>query len=239
MPTYEYPRPAVTVDCVVFGISQENELQVLLVERADEPFRGRWALPGGFVQVSDGRDQGEGLEEAARRELAEETSVKVAHLEQLATFGQPGRDPRGRVISVAYMALVRSAEHVATAGSDAAGVKWWPVNKRIQLAFDHADVLEVALARLRAKVRYAPIGFALLPRVFPLSELQSIYEAVLGRALDRRNFHRRILAMGILAEAGKQTGVPHRAATLYRFDRAAYDRAVADGFHFEITGSEP
>jgi 8-oxo-dGTP diphosphatase len=232
--TYEYPRPSLTVDCVVFGVSQEDALQVVLIERADEPFKGRWALPGGFVNVSDDGDQGEDVEAAARRELAEETAVEVAYLEQLATFGTPGRDPRGRVISVAHMALVRSVDHVPTPGSDAARARWWPVARTPSLAFDHKRILDTAVERLRGKVRYAPIGFALLPPTFTLTQLQILYEAVLGRSLDRANFRRQILAMGILAAAGKQKQVPHRAATLYRFDRKAYDRAVRDGFHFEI-----
>jgi 8-oxo-dGTP diphosphatase len=232
--TYRHPRPSVTVDCVVFGVSANDELQVLLVQRGEEPFRGRWAFPGGFVIVSDDGDQGEDLEAAARRELAEETNVSVTYLEQLATFGTPGRDPRGRVISVTYMALVRSAEHAAKAGSDAAAARWMPTPIRSPLAFDHGAVLEVAIARLRAKVRYAPIGFHLLPPVFSLAQLQRLYEAILGRTLDRPNFRRRILAMEILAVAGKETDVAHRAATLYRFDRRAYDRAVREGFNFEI-----
>jgi 8-oxo-dGTP diphosphatase len=246
--TYRYPRPALTVDCVVFGIgagagaagAAHPELQVLLVERRDEPHKGGWALPGGFVEVSDDGGQGEALEAAAQRELAEETGLRVDYLEQLYTFGRPGRDPRGRVVSVAYYALVRSAG--VSAGSDARAAKWWPVSALVQksrgeavaLAFDHAEILQLAVARLRAKVRYAPVGFHLLPRHFALSELQKLYEAILMRELDRPNFRRRILAMGILAEVGQQENVPHRAATLYRFDRRAYDRAVREGFDFDV-----
>jgi 8-oxo-dGTP diphosphatase len=244
--TYRYPRPALTVDCVVFGVGTGDgdathpELQVLLVERRDDPYKGRWALPGGFVEVSDEGDQGEALEAAAQRELAEETGLRVDYLEQLYTFGRPGRDPRGRVVTVAYYALVRSAG--VTAGSDASAARWWPVSALVQksrgdaeaLAFDHREILHTAVARLRAKVRYAPVGFHLLPRQFTLSDLQKLYEAILMRELDRPNFRRRILAMGVLVEVGRQENVPHRAAALYRFDRRAYDRAVREGFDFDV-----
>lgn len=235
---YEYPRPAVTVDCVIFGLDADGGLRLLLVRRRDEPFRGSWALPGGFVHTKDDGDQGEDLEDAARRELEEETGARVAYLEQLCTFGQPGRDPRGRVISVAYMALVRAGDHAVVGGDDATEAQWIPVPEVLgmlrRLAFDHAEIVRTAIARLQSKVRYAPIGFNLLPPTFTLGELQRLYEAVLQRALDKRNFRRAILAMAILSEAGVQRGVPHRAGTLYRFDRRAYDRAVREGFHFEI-----
>ncbi len=233
---YDHPRPAVAVDCVIFGLDAQSTLRLLLIRRRDAPFRGKWALPGGFVRVDDGGDQGEDLEAAARRELEEETGARVAYLEQLATFGKPMRDPRGRVISVAYMALVRASDHAVVGGDDAAEAKWTPIQEALaaSLAFDHGDVVRTAIARLQAKVRYAPIGFNLLPPTFSLGELQKVYEAVLLRPLDKRNFRRRVLAMEILAEAGQQENVPHRAAALYRFDKRAYDRAVRDGFHFEI-----
>jgi 8-oxo-dGTP diphosphatase len=235
---YEHPRPSVTVDCVIFGVDTGGKLGLLLVQRKGDPFRGMWALPGGFVRVKDDGSQGEDLEAAAHRELKEETSADVAYLEQLCTVGTPGRDPRGRVISVAYMALVRSADHVVTGGSDAADAKWHEVASVIEektpLAFDHIEIVRIAIARLQAKVRYAPIGFNLLPSTFTLSDLQRLYETVLQRSLDKRNFRRRILAMGILAEAGQQRDVPHRAAALYRFDARTYDRAVRQGFNFEL-----
>jgi 8-oxo-dGTP diphosphatase len=238
---YSHARPALTVDCVVFGIGggSEPELQVLLVERRDEPFKGRWALPGGFVGVSDEGEQGEDLEAAARRELAEETGLRVEYLEQLYTFGRPGRDPRGRVVTIAYYALVRSSS--VSAGSDASAAQWWPITALSEkgggagpLAFDHREILRTAVARLRGKVRYAPVGFHLLPQHFTLSDLQKLYEAILMRKLDRPNFRRRMLAMGVLAEVGRQENVPHRAAALYRFDRRAYDRAVRGGFDFDV-----
>jgi 8-oxo-dGTP diphosphatase len=235
--TYEYPRPSVTVDCVVFGVADHlKEMHVLLIRRGSDPFQGLWALPGGFVETSDTGNQGESLDEAAQRELSEETGAQVGFLEQLGTYGTPGRDPRGRVISVAYYALVRLEDHPVKGGDDAAEAKWWPIEKALQMykAFDHDKILKDAWARLQAKVRYAPIGFNLLPPKFSLTELQSLYELILNRTLDKRNFRKRILAMGILKEAGVQVGVPHRRATLYRFDSVAYERAVREGFNFEI-----
>ena len=237
--TYPYPRPSLTVDCVIFGLDAKMSLQLLLVRRGGEPYRGHWALPGGFVEVSDDPDnQGEDLEAAARRELQEETGAKIAYLEQLCTFGRPGRDTRGRVISVAYMALVRSTEHAVRGGDDAELAEWIPVASlpklRANLAFDHAEMIDVAIARLQAKVRYAPIGFNLLPPTFTLGELQKVYEAVLQRPIDKRNFRRRILAMDLLSAVGVQQNVQHRKAAIYKFDRRAYDRAVRDGFNFEV-----
>jgi len=236
--SYSHPRPSVTVDCVIFGIDANGGLSLLLVRRRSAPFRAMWALPGGFVRVRDDGDQGEGVDEAARRELKEETSLSISYLEQLCTFGTPGRDPRGRVISVAYMALVREGDHSVVGGSDAAEARWHPIasvlNEAIPLAFDHREIVRTAFSRLQAKIRYAPIGFNLLPPAFTLSDLQHLYEAILQRSLDKRNFRRRILAMNILAPSGRQKGVPHRAAALYRFDKRAYERAVRLGFNFEI-----
>src|SRR5580692_9788405 len=154
--TYQYPRAALTVDCVVFGLD-EAELKVLLIQRGLEPFKGRWALPGGFVRVD------ETLDEAARRELDEETGLKNVFLEQLYTFGAVERDPRERVVSVAYYALVQLAEHPPTGASDASEAAWFPAARPPGLAFDHAEILKTAAERLRGKVRYEPIGFELLP----------------------------------------------------------------------------
>src|SRR5438445_2478616 len=163
--TYQYPRAALTVDCVVFGLD-ESELKVLLIERALEPFKGKWALPGGFVRVD------ETLDNAARRELEEEAGLADVFLEQLYTFGTVNRDPRERVVSVAYYALVKLAAHETKAATDAADARWFPVSKTPKLAFDHAEILATALARLKAKVRYEPIGFALLQPRLTLSLLR-------------------------------------------------------------------
>ena len=181
--TYQYPRAALTVDCVVFGFD-EGELKVLLIQRALDPFKGKWALPGGFVHVD------ETLDDAARRELAEETGLEDVFLEQLYTFGTVKRDPRERVVSVAHFALVKLSDYKAKAATDAAKAAWFPISELPKLAFDHAEIVAAALARLQGKVRYQPIGFELLPPKFTLSELQHLYEAILGAVLDKRNFRK-------------------------------------------------
>lgn len=226
--TYQYPRAALTVDCVVFGFD-EGELKVLLIRRGLAPLKGRWALPGGFVRVE------ETLDAAARRELAEETGLTNVFLEQLYTFGAVDRDPRERVVSVAYYALVKSAEHRAAAATDASDAGWFPVAKPPALAFDHAEILSTALARLRGKVRYEPIGFELLPPKFTLSQLQHLYEAVLQAELDKRNFRKRILGMGLLVALKEQARAgAHRPAQLFRFDARKYAALKKRGFHFEL-----
>ena len=226
--TYEYPHPAVTVDGVVFGYD-EADLKVLLIQRDLAPYRGKWALPGGFVGIN------ESLEAAVRRELEEETGIAELYVEQLYTFGESKRDPRERVISVAYYALVKLADHAVRAASDARNVAWFPVADLPALAFDHEEILEVALRRLKGKIRYEPVGFELLPEKFPLSELQRLYETLLEQPLDKRNFRKKILAMGLLADTEEiQQDVAHRAARLYRFDEAAYRRLKKDGFNFEL-----
>lgn len=227
--TYEYPRPSVTVDCVVFGLDADADLKVMLIERDVEPFAGRWALPGGFVRMD------EDLEQAARRELAEETGISKVFLEQLYTFGAVERDPRGRVISVAYYALVNLSEHAVKAATDARNAAWFPVADLPPLAFDHERIVESALQRLKGKVRYQPIGFELLPRKFTLSQLQKLYETVLERELDKRNFRKKVLSLGVLLELNEvQQDVAHRAARLYGFDEDRYRRLVKKGFNFEI-----
>jgi 8-oxo-dGTP diphosphatase len=226
--TYEYPRPSVTVDCVVFGFD-EGDLQVLLIERGEPPFKGKWALPGGFVRMD------ESLEEAARRELKEESGLSDVFLEQLFTFGAVHRDPRGRVISVAYYALVNTAGRDLHASTDASNAAWFAAADVPSLAFDHAEIVAIALARLKGKVRYEPIGFELLSEKFTLSQLQRLYEAVLERPLDKRNFRKKILSMEVLLELDEiQKDVAHRAARLYRFDEAKYKRLRKKGFNFEI-----
>jgi 8-oxo-dGTP diphosphatase len=226
--TYDYPRPALTVDCVVFGFD-EGELKVLLIQRDQPPFTGRWAIPGGFV------DMEESLEEAARRELQEETGVHNLYLEQLFTFGAPGRDPRGRVVSVAYFALVKLGDHRIRAATDARDTRWFCVSQAPRLAFDHQEILELALRRLQGKVRYEPIGFELLPRKFTLSQLQHLYEVILEQPLDKRNFRKKILGMNLLQPLDEfQQDVAHRAARLYRFDPKTYRSLQKKGFHFEL-----
>ena len=226
--TYQYPRAALTVDCVVFGLD-DQDLKVLLIQRGLPPFEGKWALPGGFVRVT------ETLEDAARRELEEETGLSQVFLEQLYTFGDVERDPRERVVSVAYYALVTLSDHDVHAATDARDAAWFGVHDVPSLAFDHAGILQMALERLRGKLRYQPIGFELLPKKFTLSQLQHLYELVLERELDKRNFRKRVLAMDLLIETDEvQQDVAHRAARLYRFDERKYRRLAKTGFNFEL-----
>ncbi len=225
---YKYARPALTVDCVVFGLDEED-LKVLLIQRDLEPFAGRWALPGGFVHV------GESPEVAARRELVEETGVGNVYLEQLYTFGEPDRDPREHIVTVAHYALVRLSDHKVQAATDARNAAWFSLHDLPSLAFDHDDILLMAQERLRGKIRYRPIGFELLPGKFTLRQLQHLYETILDRPLDKRNFRKKMLGMDILVELDEiETDVAHRAARLYRFDKKKYDRMVKEGFNFEI-----
>lgn len=212
----QYDRPSVTVDVVIFSLI-DDRLKVLLVRRKQWPFAGMWAIPGGFVRME------ESLEAAAARELAEETGVRDVYMEQLYTFGDPDRDPRTRVITVAYFALVpANAIDPPQAGSDAAETRWFPMRDLPELAFDHAQILGYALERLQYKLEYTVVGFELLPDLFTLPELQHAYELILGEALDKRNFRRKILAAGILEETGemKREG-EGRPARLYRYQENA------------------
>ena len=214
-----FDRPSVTVDVVALT-ARDDRLHVLLVRRGVWPFEGQWALPGGFVKMD------EDLYAAAQRELCEETGVPAAtYLEQLYTFGAPGRDPRTRVISVAYYALLPGpgggpACAEPEAGSDAAEARWWPVDALPPLAFDHGEIVATALSRLRAKLGYTSVAYALLPEEFTLSELQRVYEVILARPLDKRNFRKKMLAADILEPTPRQRRVgAHRPAQLYRFTR--------------------
>ncbi len=208
----KYERPSVTVDVVMMSLRQ-GDLQVLLIKRRAWPFEGMWAIPGGFVNMD------ESLETAAKRELREETGVEDVYLEQLYTFGDPGRDPRTRVITVVYFALLDSERLQVRAADDATDVSWFPVYSLPPLAFDHAKILQYALERLRGKLEYTTIAFSLLPEQFTLRELQRVYEIILHRRLDKRNFRKKILSTGILEDTGaKKMEGTHRPAGLYRFN---------------------
>ncbi len=212
-----YPKPSVTVDIVLFTFT-EGELRVLLIKRRRDPFAGHWALPGGFV------NENEPLERAAARELQEETGIQGIYLEQLYTFGDPGRDPRGWVISVAYFGIV-SADQARRvhAGDDAGDAFWFNVYDLPPLAFDHERIIRYALQRLRYKLEYTGLGFLLLPESFTLSQLQAVYEVVLQEKLDKRNFRKKILSMNILEETGQLRHGDHRPAKLYRFTARAIE----------------
>ena len=226
--TYKHPRPSVTVDCAVFGLDEQG-LWLLLIQRGVAPFAGAWALPGGFVKME------EGLEEAARRELEEETGLTKVFLEQLYTFGSPHRDPRGRVITVAYYALVKLLDHRTRAATDARAAEWHLVSALPELAFDHEKIIAAAVSRLRAKVRYEPIGFELLPKKFTLTQLQKLYETILEREIDKRNFRKKILSMELLDPLDEwQEGAKHRAPQLFRFNERRYKELTREGFSFEV-----
>lgn len=207
---YDYPHPAVTTDIVIFTI-RDDRLKLLLIRRGAEPFKGNWALPGGFVGID------ESLEDGARRELQEETGVSGVWLEQLYSFGAPDRDPRERVITVAYYALIPSDKLAIRAATDAEAVGWFAMDELPDLAFDHADIVAMAQERLRAKLDYSTIAFQFMPAQFSLSELQRVYEIILGEAIDKRNFRKWVLALEQIEETGEQRREgAHRPAMLYR-----------------------
>lgn len=218
----------VAVDAVVFGY-QQKELSVLLIKRGIEPFKGDWALPGGLVL------ENESLEHAVERELLEETGVTIDYLEQLYTFGTPKRDPRNRVISVTYFGLVSPNHFKISADSDASEVQWFPIHKLPQLAFDHNLILTTALQRLQNKMNYQPIGFELLKKEFPFSDLENLYQTILNQKIDRRNFRKKIMSFGILTETDKiHQPSSGRPAKLFKFNAKKYKELEKKGFHFEI-----
>ena len=215
---YTHPRPAVTVDIVIFSL-REGSLQVLLIQRGEPPFQHKWALPGGFVKIT------ESLEEAAARELEEETGILDVYLEQLYTYGESDRDPRERVITVAYYALIPADRKIRyEGGSDASQAAWFPIISLPELAFDHSKIVEYALRRLRYKLEYSAVGFELLPESFTLSELQTTYEIILDEKLDKRNFRRRIIEANVIEPTPKMRSGEGRPARLYRYR----DDAVAE-----------
>ena len=219
-----------SVDAVVFGYTSVEGLSVLLINRTMDPFRGQWALPGGLV-----RDD-ESLEEAVARELHEETGVSINYLEQLYSFGEPGRDPRNRVVSVAYYGLVKPNAFRLTTSNEASEVAWFDVRNLPALAFDHNQIIEVAIQRLRNKMQYEPIGFELLDQKFPFSELEKLYTTVLDRPIDRRNFKKKIMRFGFLEETTErqQLAGAGRPGKLYRFNETLYFATKKRGISFEL-----
>jgi len=215
----------VTVDIVIFTV-REGSLQVLLVKRGVPPFEGQHAIPGGFLR------EGESLEKAALRELHEETGVRNVFLEQLYTFGDPKRDPRSRIITVAYYALIASDKLSLIAGADAAEALWFRANDLPPLAFDHKHILDYALERLRNKLEYTTVGFQLLPEKFTLGELQAVYEAILGKQLDKRNFRRKIALLGILKPLREWQHTGRKPAQLFRFAASRFEKLKDKGILF-------
>ena len=223
---YKYPHPAVTTDCVIFGCDGER-VQVLLIERGIEPYKGRWAFPGGFLKID------ETAEEGALRELKEETGLEGAYMEQFHTFSAPERDPRERVITIAYYALVKIQE--VKGGDDAASARWFPLDDIPSLAFDHDYILRMATQRLREQIHFQPIGFELLPEKFTLKELQLLYESILGINFDRRNFAKKMMHLEILTDLEETIWpTPKREAKLYKFNAGKYEELKRKGFRLEF-----
>jgi 8-oxo-dGTP diphosphatase len=223
------PTIRVSVDAVVFGYESQEGLSVLLIKRKFDPFKGKWALPGGLVLES------ESLETGVERELHEETGVHVDYLEQLYSFGDLGRDPRNRVVTIAYYGLVKPSHFSLSADTDAEEAQWFKVSALPKLAFDHQRILEMAIQRLKGKLAYEPIGFELLDDKFPFSELHKLYETVYGKEIDRRNFKKKFLQLGILEELKEKVSVGKgRPGTLFRFNKKKYDTLRKKGMIFDI-----
>ena len=224
--TYEHPHPSVTTDCVIFGFDGA-ELKVLLIERGIEPFKGRWAFPGGFLNMEETGEQG------ALRELQEETGLTGAFIEQFHTFTEPKRDPRERVITIAYYALVRIQE--VKGGDDAARAKWFSLKEIPQLAFDHDAILRMAISTLRERIHFQPIGFELLPEKFTMKELQSLYEAILEVKFDRRNFAKKMLHYELLTQLNETVWpTAKKEANLFSFNKESYEELKKKGFQLEF-----
>lgn len=228
--TYPYPMAALTADCVVFGVGTEK-LHVALIERGEDPFKGQWALPGGFLQLPN-----EDAETAGKRELKEEFGISVNMIEQLKTYSRPGRDPRGSVVTVAHIALVNTIDHPETAGSDAAKARWVPVDEvaTLELAFDHQEIFNDALARLYAKLRYTPIAVHLLTKEFTLEQLKGVYEKILGAEVDSSNFRKAWMSAEILTPLSKwvnKSGTGPKPQ-LYTYDPENYAKLRDKGKEF-------
>lgn len=220
----------IAVDAAVFSYAKMEGVSVLLIKRKYEPFKDSWALPGGFILPT------ENLETAVMRELEEETGISVNYLEQLYTFGDVDRDPRQRIISVSYFALVKNSMYQQlNASTDAAEAKWFSIEKLPTLAFDHKRILKKAIERVRAKIKYEPIGFELLDKKFPFSELEKLYSVLLDRPIDRRNFTKKIMSLGLLEDTGELTtmGVG-RPSKIYKFNKKRYTQLQKEGIYFEI-----
>ena len=223
---YKYPHPAVTTDCVIFGFDG-SELQVLLIERGIEPFKGKWAFPGGFLNMDETAGEG------ALRELKEETGLENAYIEQFNTYSDPGRDPRERVITIAHYALVRIQE--VKGGDDAAKAQWFPIDEVPQLAFDHDKILRDAMRKLRERIHFEPIGFELLPEKFTMKDLQILYESILDVKFDRRNFAKKMMHYELLNQLDETVRpTAKRDALLYSFNKENYELFKKKGFQLEF-----
>jgi 8-oxo-dGTP diphosphatase len=221
----------VAVDAIVFGYSKNDGVSILLIKRKYPPYKNSWAIPGGFILEK------ESLEDAVKRELLEETGIKVNYLEQLYTFGAPQRDPRQRIISIAYFALVKSSQfRQLKASTDAEEAQWFSISKLPTLAFDHKQILQTAIERVRAKIRYQPIGFELLDKKFAFADLEKLYTVLLDRPVDRRNFTKKIMSLGLLEETGEMAlpAGAGRPGKVYQFNKTRYNQLEKEGIYFEV-----
>ena len=224
--TYKYPRPSVTTDCVIFGFDGKS-LKVLLIERGVEPFKGQWAFPGGFLKPEETAEKG------ALRELKEETGLDAAYIDQFHTYTDPQRDPRDRVITIAYYALVRIQE--VKGGDDAAKARWFSMDEVPQLAFDHDRILRDAMKELRERIHFEPIGFELLPEKFTMKDLQMMYEAILDVKFDKRNFSKKMMHYELLNQLDETVWpTARREAVLYSFNKENYESFKKKGFQLEF-----
>src|ERR1044071_2278463 len=224
------PSIHLSVDAVIFGYDADEGISVLLIQRNLDPFKGWWALPGGLVKKE------ETLEHAVKRELKEEAGISVEYLEHLYTFGAPHRDPRSRAVTVAYYGLVRPRNDRRVAKTDADDARWFNIKDLPKLSFDHKTIIETAIARLRGKLAYEPVGFELLEPKFPFSDLEKLYQTLLDKELDRKNFKKKIMAYGFLEETKemkKQAGAG-RPAALFRFNKKRYEELVKRGYNFDL-----
>ena len=221
---YKYPHPSVTTDCVIFGFDG-TKLRVLLIERGIEPFKGKWALPGGFLRMDEDAETG------ALRELKEETGLDAAYIKQFHTFTTPNRDPRERVITIAYYALVRLQE--VTGGDDAARAEWYALDKVPALAFDHDQILRMASYELKRQIHFEPVGFELLPKQFTIKKLQSLYESILDVTFDRRNFYKKMQHLELLKQVDRGESKP-RQPFLFEFNAEKYAELKHKGFRLEF-----
>ena len=222
---YKYPHPSVTTDCVVFGYDGLR-LNVLLIERGADPFKGHWAFPGGFLNIDESAQQG------AKRELFEETGLREAYLRQFHTFSAVNRDPRERVISIAYYALVRISE--VKGGDDAAKAQWLPLDSVPPLAFDHDMMLRMAIKELRRQIHFEPIGIELLPEKFTMTQLRHLYEAILNKKCNHRHFSTEMLKTGLLTQLNETKAANNKATSLYKFNREKYNQMIKNGFHLYL-----
>jgi len=218
--TYAYPHPAVTCDCVVFGYDG-NSTKVLLIERGSEPYKGLWAFPGGFVEMNENAD------DCAVRELKEETNLTASYVEQLHTFSEIGRDPRERVITIAYYMLVKKT--AVKSGDDASKAKWFSLDNIPHLAFDHDRILRKAMSRLKEQMHTGPVGFDLLPEEFSMDDLQNLYESILEVHFDQKHFSSKILQLGFVDQIEDMDGCKK-----YQFNKTKYDQMKSKGFRLEF-----